>query len=441
MKKILALTSSLLLVASLATPAQSATKYSVSQKTLAAFGSTATTLSAKQRAQVKAAVNSNPAAEKFICTGIRLKSAPMSENIKVRKRAKAACDYAKQLKPALSTFFQNKPTNARSYAGKVLLTVKSTLEPTVETAGICADENLTEPAARLCSVPNADVAFKAHTAMQQKVKAAQSTKEVKINLFISEALQSERKRFLAEAQSAADFHGNDFSGSEVQVMLFTPKDGPWASRTWAEITRGSIDELITIQRMQGGQAIARQHNGETRYYFVFVFDSAQASKGSAEFLIHEFTHLVQSSYAKSFFHGYPQVSMPVWLIEGAPTFVSTAPVPLKQAKQILVNRGVRPEVTDAIKARGKDAVLDFYKALETQNNSPDTSWKSYLFGGIASELIVASFGYQKLAKFQRSFADGSSVSGNFSSVFGFDIDLFYDRVADYALYLLGPKIG
>ena len=440
MKKILSLTSSLLLVVSLATPAQSANEYFVSQKTLAAFSPTATTLTAQQRAQVKAAVDASPAAEKFICTGIRFESAPMSENITVRKRAKAACDYAKQLNPALSTFFQNKPTKARSFAGKVLLTVKSALEPTVETSGICADENLTEPAASLCSVPNADVAVNAHTAIQQKAKTAQSTKEVKINLFISDALESERERFLAEAQAAANFHGDDFSGSEIQVMLFTPKDGPWASRTWAEITRGSIDELITIQSMRGGQAIARQYNGETRYYFVFVFDSAQASKGSAEFLMHEFTHLVQSSYAKSFFYGYPQVSMPVWLLEGAPTYVSTAPVPFEQAKQILLNRGVRPEVTDAIKARGKDEVLDFYKALETQNNSPDTSWKAYLFGGIASELIVASFGYQKLAEFQKSFADGSSVSGNFRSVFGFDIDLFYDRAADYALYLLGPKI-
>ena len=125
MKKILSLTSSLLLVAALATPAESADEYSVSQKTLAAFNSTATTLTPQQKAQVKAAVDANPSAEKFICTGIRFESAPLSENIVVRKRAKAACEYAQQLNPALSTWFQNKPTKARSYAGKVLLTVKS----------------------------------------------------------------------------------------------------------------------------------------------------------------------------------------------------------------------------------------------------------------------------------------------------------------------------
>ena len=126
MKKLLALVASLLLVASFATPAQSAgAKYTVYQKTLSAFSPTATTLTSQQKAQVKAAVDANPTAEKFICTGIRYYSQPMSVNIMVRKRAKAACEYAKQLNPNLSTWFQNKPTRARSYAGKVLLTVKT----------------------------------------------------------------------------------------------------------------------------------------------------------------------------------------------------------------------------------------------------------------------------------------------------------------------------
>jgi hypothetical protein len=95
------------------------------QKTLRSFDSGSTFLTEFQKEQVKAALRENPTAEKFICTGIRFESAPLSENIIVRKRAKAACDYAKELNPELSTWFQNKPTKARSFAGKVLLTVKS----------------------------------------------------------------------------------------------------------------------------------------------------------------------------------------------------------------------------------------------------------------------------------------------------------------------------
>ena len=105
--------------------AANAPKYSAYQKTLATFSSTATSLTAQQKAQVKAVVDANPTAEKFICTGIRYYSQAMSVNIMVRKRAKAACEYAKQLNPNLSTWYQNKPTKARSYAGKVLLTLKN----------------------------------------------------------------------------------------------------------------------------------------------------------------------------------------------------------------------------------------------------------------------------------------------------------------------------
>lgn len=97
----------------------------VIQRTLATFSGSETNLTVQQKAQVKAAIDSAPEATKFICTGIRYVDQPMSVNIMVRKRAKAACDYAKELNPNLSTWFQNKPTQARSYAGKVLLTIKS----------------------------------------------------------------------------------------------------------------------------------------------------------------------------------------------------------------------------------------------------------------------------------------------------------------------------
>jgi hypothetical protein len=105
--------------------ASAAAEYSAEQKTLASFSGSVTTLTTKQKEQVFAAIKANPNAEKFICTGIRYYDQSMSVNITVRKRAKAACEYALKLNPNLSTWFQNKPTQARSYAGKVLLTIKS----------------------------------------------------------------------------------------------------------------------------------------------------------------------------------------------------------------------------------------------------------------------------------------------------------------------------
>jgi hypothetical protein len=105
--------------------ASAAAEYSAEQKTLASFSGSVTILTTKQKEQIFAAIKANPNAEKFICTGIRYYDQSMSVNITVRKRAKAACEYALKLNPNLSTWFQNKPTQARSYAGKVLLTIKS----------------------------------------------------------------------------------------------------------------------------------------------------------------------------------------------------------------------------------------------------------------------------------------------------------------------------
>ena len=114
------------LIAIAGVPLQStASEFDVAQKTLASFSGSGTSLSPKQKEQIFSAVSANRNAEKFICTGIRYYNQSMSVNITVRKRAKAACDYAKELNPNLSTWYQNKPTKARSYAGKVLLTIKS----------------------------------------------------------------------------------------------------------------------------------------------------------------------------------------------------------------------------------------------------------------------------------------------------------------------------
>ena len=66
MRKVIALVSSLLLVATFATPAQSAgAKYSVDQKTLATFSSSATTLTTQQKFQVETTVGAIPRTEKW----------------------------------------------------------------------------------------------------------------------------------------------------------------------------------------------------------------------------------------------------------------------------------------------------------------------------------------------------------------------------------------
>jgi len=106
-------------------PAQADAKYVPTQKTLTDAVGRAIFLSDTQKAEIEAVVKENPRAEKFICTGIRLVGTSDRMNLVVRKRAKEACDYAKQLDPTLSTWYQSKTTKARSYNGRVLLVLKT----------------------------------------------------------------------------------------------------------------------------------------------------------------------------------------------------------------------------------------------------------------------------------------------------------------------------
>jgi hypothetical protein len=94
------------------------------QRNLKVFTSGATSITKAMKALIKNQVESNPTADKFICTGIRREGGSMAENIMVRKRAKAACDYAKSLNPELSIWYQSKVTKAPSYVGRVLLVAK-----------------------------------------------------------------------------------------------------------------------------------------------------------------------------------------------------------------------------------------------------------------------------------------------------------------------------
>lgn len=98
------------------------------QKTLSRFQPADRTLNAMHQDQIIETVLGSPDADKFICTGIRLIGQPMSENIKLRQRAKAACEYAKFQNPNLSVWFQSKPTRVESFNGRVLLVAKTPIQ-------------------------------------------------------------------------------------------------------------------------------------------------------------------------------------------------------------------------------------------------------------------------------------------------------------------------
>jgi hypothetical protein len=56
---------------------------------------------------------------------------------------------------------------------------------------------------------------------------------------------------------------------------------------------------------------------------------------------------------------------------------------------------------------------------------------SYLLGSYATEVLVAVYGHEKMAKFYSSFSTSTNYESNFSNVFGITVDTFYGKLAPY----------
>jgi hypothetical protein len=57
----------------------------------------------------------------------------------------------------------------------------------------------------------------------------------------------------------------------------------------------------------------------------------------------------------------------------------------------------------------------------------------YLYGGLASEALVASFGHAKMQEFYQSFKTSSDWRSSFEKVYGLNVKDFYRKLYPYAI--------
>jgi hypothetical protein len=111
-------------VASQITPIEVLSDFTSTQRTLSSFSST-TTLPNKQRVEVRALLDKSPDANAVVCAGLTLRGATRSVIAAASNRARAACNFAKTLRPNLVVTIANKTTSIRSNAGRVNLEVRT----------------------------------------------------------------------------------------------------------------------------------------------------------------------------------------------------------------------------------------------------------------------------------------------------------------------------
>jgi len=402
MKKLEALFLSSVLALGFVTPAHSTeSEYTVNQKTLAPFSGSTTTLTPQQKAQVKAAVDAYPSAEKFICTGIRFESAPMSENIVVRKRAKAACDYAKTLNPALSTFFQNKPTKARNYAGKVLLTLKTPLSKPFETPFPLAFSKQEVVDASLDE-------FKAY------VKRSSVPKDV--NLVFEEGFPKSQITWITKiSQKAASTF--PFISEKTPLVVIGTSDAFISETIFGNGL--SHQGSFPCGRRTTYETYCAQTNWAALNYMASAAKPSEfGNPGKKAVVAHELFHVWQLSL-----HGAPNggnidhssdFGVPIWLNEGLANFVGFAVAHVNGIE------GYQP---------GRDRQVVQYMKSSSKPLAHHVGWDSdpYGIGMAASEYLVASVGFGPTLDIWFELAKGKTFRSAFRDATGVSLESFYER--------------
>jgi len=147
---------------------------------------------------------------------------------------------------------------------------------------------------------------------------------------------------------------------------------------------------------------------------------------------HEYTHLFQRSY------GGPNVNNLPWYVEGSASFFGWTlgfhpynPNSTERA-YLLGDYYWQMRVEAKSDLRSKD-LQRFKSRMKSLVPSGDQSiaTSSYWAGGLATEVLIALYGFDKFVEFTRNIQTNSNMSSLLMQTYGFDEDYFYEKLAPY----------
>lgn len=158
---------------------------------------------------------------------------------------------------------------------------------------------------------------------------------------------------------------------------------------------------------------------------------------------HEFTHLAQSKLA------YPnQQRMPLWLLEGGAQFYGEATGYLLIDPNKTIRSGMHKQyASDASALVATNFSSQSLKQVFAAGNPTNTEklmqlvefdgvsggrlGLGYLLGSYATEVLVATYGHDKMHQLIKSFATSTDWQSNFQAVYGISPETFYEKLTPY----------
>lgn len=238
-----------------------------------------------------------------------------------------------------------------------------------------------------------------------------------------------------------------FLPTKYQVIVFTNEDGAWADEALIRYG-GSFPSKVSEEIAKwstGGRycnfAFATKNSAGVPLYYECTDTRRTRAEANFQNPPHEYFHLVQ-------FHISPK-PMPAWLVEGSASFMGatigfadfTYPSNSKKSFDYQTGFDFDPDgkgfdpnrFRTWLKTATSAEVTKVFKYLESTNvsNTDGNKHAYYSLGSIATEALVASYGFDGFMKIWYELAKGISFSEAFKNAFALTPDEFYIKLTPY----------
>ena len=226
----------------------------------------------------------------------------------------------------------------------------------------------------------------------------------------------------------------DFNSSEINIILFTEKDGDWVDQKQRELMGSWLNnpsEQLQSNRLKiygceiGGfyfsniiLACVRDGNDSRN-----IFDAAKI-------FTHEFTHLsgFTSMQLTNRAIGDKSRFRPAWVEEGMATFMGFFGASQLDPKFIENRISLLSNIKSKVDRNSAASVVQMFRQLEIDDYATNVQ-DAYFLGSIAFEYLGKNYGVTKIFETNRLFFSGNSWNASFLKVYGFTVDELYSKIA------------